>query len=386
MVFTFSLVFVFVVLIILKPKSLGQVFRVAWLPMLCGLGILLWVVLHALGVLEQQSDSHAAWVGVLKTGMYLSFFVLTLCLVRTHDQLEAVLWVIVVAGVCQVLIKIVFDQSGTYVNRNHFAGYLEMSLALAIGLMLSKFDQTSGSNWRASLRSWIRVFLGPKFLIRVLIVVLVIGLILSKSRMGNIGFFVGLGVAGLIGLWTFKSVGRTVLIFFASILTIDVFLMGAFFGIEKLQQRFEQLDTEADVRSFLNEHSTLLVQQHWPFGTGPGSYYSVYPTVRNEKIHGFVQHAHNDYAQFLIEFGVASILLAIVVGHSTYTAIKVQVVRRSRFMRAVGFASLMAIVSLMVHATVEFNFQLTANASTFMVILALPYLAMTVDRRKGSAL
>lgn len=384
MAFTYSLVFVFVLSILLKRKPFEQAHRAAWVPMLCSLGVLSWVVLQALGFLGQPWDLHASWVGLLKTGMYLSLFMLTVCLVRTRKQLEAVLWVIVVAGVCQVLIKIVFDQNGTYVNRNHFAGYLEMSLALAIGLMLSRFDQANGSSWRASLRSWIRVFLGPKFLIRVLIVILVIGLILSKSRMGNIGFFVGLGVAGLIGLWTFKSVGRTVLIFFASLLAIDVFLMGAFFGIEKLQQRFEQLDTEADVRSFLNEHSLTLIQQHWISGTGPGSFYTVYPSVRDERIHGHVQHAHNDYAQFLVEFGLAAFLLGALVLHAAYTAIRVQMVRKSRFMRAVGFSSLMAIVSLMVHATVEFNFQLTANASTFMVVLALPYLALTLDRRSGA--
>lgn len=383
---TYLLLAVCVLSLFFRLPSIS-IWRNAVLPLISLILVFGWVFVQSMGFLSTGiSDSHAVFVGLLKTGMCVGAFLLPLFLVRTRGQLEVLMWMVVLAGVCQVLIKIVFEQNGTYVNRNHFAGFLEMAIALAIGLMLSKFEQPGAKGWRSSVRGWIQVFLGPKFLIRVLIIVLVIGLILSRSRMGNLGFFVGLGVAGLVGLWTFRSVGKTVLIFFASLLAIDVFLIGAFFGIEKLQQRFEQLDTATDVRSFLNEHSLPLIQDHGIFGTGPGTYYAVYPTVRDERIAGHVQHAHNDYAQFLVEFGLGAFLLGLLVLHSAFTAIKVQVVRRSRFMRAVGFASLMAIVSLMVHATVEFNFQLTANASTFMVILALPYLAMTVDRRKGSAL
>lgn len=373
--------------VLIRTREASSTFGRVLLPILSLSLLVGWVAVQSADWLGPGVwDSHAVFVGLLKTGMYAGVFGLTFFLVRTRDQVEILMWVIVLAGVGQVLIKIMFGSHGTYVNYNHFAGYLEIAIALAIGLMLSKFDQRDGNGWRSSLRAWIRVFLGPKILIRVLIVILVIGLILSRSRMGNIGFFVGLGVAGFIGLWTFRSVGRKVMIFFASLIAIDVFLIGAFYGIDKLQARFEQLDAAVDVRSFLNEHSLALLQDHWFFGSGVGSYYTAYPSVRDERIFGFVENAHNDYAQFWIEFGLGAFLLGLLVLHSAFTAIKVQVVRRSRFMRAVGFASLMAIVSLMVHATVEFNFQLTANASTFMVILALPYLAMTVDRRKGSAL
>ncbi|MBO7006349.1 MAG: O-antigen ligase family protein [Pseudomonadales bacterium] len=369
----------------LVRQSTSVVWRTAKVPIVCLGGVSIWIFLQALGVWDFSSwDQQATWVGLLKTWTYAGTFCLALFLIRTRDQLETLLWVIVAAGACQVLITIALDQTGTYVNRNHFAGYMEISLAVAIGLMLSKFDRVERGNWRASLRGWIRVFLGPKIVIRVLIIILVIGLIVSRSRMGNLGFFVGLGIAGLIGLWTFRSVGRKVMIFFGSLLAIDVFLIGAFYGIDKLQARFEQLDSSLNLRTFLNEHSWLALQDHWLFGSGVGSYYAVYPSVRDHLTFGHVQHAHNDYAQFFVEFGIGSILLAMFVVYSAYTAIRVQVVRKSRFMRAVGFASLMAIISLMFHATAEFNFQLTANASTFMVVLALPYLALTLDRRSGA--
>ena len=66
-------------------------------------------------------------------------------------------------------------------------------------------------------------------------------------------------------------------------------------------------------------------------------------------------------------------------------AIKVQVQRQSPLMKAMGFAATMAMIAIFLHSWTDFNLQISANAATFMVILALPYVAMTVDRREGSS-
>jgi hypothetical protein len=56
-------------------------------------------------------------------------------------------------------------------------------------------------------------------------------------------------------------------------------------------------------------------------------------------------------------------------------------------MKAMGFASTMGMVSLAIHSWADFNLQLTANAGTFMVLLALPFLAFTIDSgRRGQRL
>ncbi|MEX2488286.1 MAG: hypothetical protein WD356_02025, partial [Pseudomonadales bacterium] len=56
------------------------------------------------------------------------------------------------------------------------------------------------------------------------------------------------------------------------------------------------------------------------------------------------------------------------------TAIKAQRQRRSRLMQAMGFATMMAIFSLMIHSFTDFNLQIYANAVTYIVILALPFI------------
>jgi len=364
--------------------ELTEAFRTALPVVVCLGAVLLWMIAQTYLPSPSKSwDVHATYFQAMKSGMYLSIFCLCLLIVQTRVQLEALAWVIVIGGVVQVLIKIFWDSSGTFVNRNHFAGYLEMALALGIGLMLARLNPSEPASWRVVARRWIRTLLGPKVIIRVLIVILVIGLILSRSRMGNTAFFGALFFAGIIGLLAFRRYNKSVAIFFVSILIVDVVLMGAFFGIDKLQQRFEQLDIAGDGRVQLSEGALAIAQDHWLTGTGAGSFYTTYPSYRDHTIRYYYDHAHNDLLQFPAELGVpASMLLAACLLFSLVIAIRVQVQRRSLLMKSMGFASTMGIISILIHSSADFNLQLTANAGTFMVLLAIPFLAWSIDRHR----
>jgi len=86
-------------------------------------------------------------------------------------------------------------------------------------------------------------------------------------------------------------------------------------------------------------------------------------------------HAHNDFFEFGLEFGViGSGFLITLIALTFVTAIKAQTRRRSRLMQAMGFATMMAIFSLMIHSFTDFNLQIYANAVTHIVILALPFI------------
>src|SRR5262249_29178541 len=90
--------------------------------------------------------------------------------------------------------------SGTYANRNHFAGYLEMSLALGIGLLVAGLSDRKADTWRRFLRHTLEWILSPKMILRLALCVLVIALTTTHSRMGNSAFFASLLVAGAIGI------------------------------------------------------------------------------------------------------------------------------------------------------------------------------------------
>ena len=110
---------------------------------------------------------------------------------------------------------------------------------------------------------------------------------------------------------------------------------------------------------------------------GAGSYYSAFPRYRGGGTgQGFYEHAHDDYLEFLTEYGILGTALpAAVILLALRNTILAMSRRRSQFARGIGFAALMAITAMLIHATVEFNLQIPAYAATFMVILATAWLS-----------
>src|ERR1017187_3130506 len=139
--------------------------------------------------------------------------------------------------------------TGTFINRDHLAGYLEMCLATGVGLMLAELSSTSAVGWRDSARRLLRTLLGNKARVRLALVVMVTGLVLTRSRMGNVAFATSLtGVGGFYLLAVRKLSGRTIA-FFASLLVIDLLVVGNFFGIEKVAERIQQTSIGPEDRS-----------------------------------------------------------------------------------------------------------------------------------------
>ena len=344
-----------------------------------------WFEIEPFGTL----DRHATYVEIIRTGSYVSAYLATLWLVDSRSRVRTLLWVIALTGTAQTIVALTNQTYGSFFNHNHFAGFLVLAIAAATGLMVSSFEDRKSRGLRDFARQWIKVILGPKVFIRALIVVLVVGLIYSRSVTGNAAFVLALTVAGLVGLLTFKSVSRSMLMFFVSVALIDVLLLGSIVGIDRIQERVEGIAVESDYRVNFNEESLDLAKENWAFGAGAGTYYTAYPQVRSQGVTGRLMHAHNDYLEFLVELGVAALLLGSLVVHSAYTSIKVQFDRRSQILKSSGFASLMAIASIAVFSATDFNLELTATATLFMVLLALPHVAISLrptrDRIQASS-
>jgi O-antigen ligase len=224
--------------------------------------------------------------------------------------------------------------------------------------------------------------LGEKARTRIYLALMVIGLILSQSRMGNTAFFASMMISGFIGLLLFRKSSRGVVVLFASLLVIDIFLMGTFFGIDKVQQRLQSTSLDTEERLVVNDLSLAIVKNNLWTGTGLGTYYAALPPHRNEQVPQAYVHAHSDLIEFPSELGILGTLpLSLLVLYSFVTAIRVQMSRRSRLLRAMGFSSGMGIIAIMLHSLTDFNLQIFANAATFMVILALPFVCMRIERK-----
>lgn len=323
----------------------------------------------------------AAWLS-LALGL---MFCLSLVLVRTQDRLRIAGYVLVAGGVFQSAYGIVSAlgdgsievASGTYINRNHFAGYLEMTLAIGIGMLAGGRRLTSDIyGWRDWLRGGIRFMLSEKSMLRIGVLIMALGLILSRSRMGNSAFMMSLTGVGLLFLVLSQGTFRLRLtLLWVSILALDIALLGSYFGLRELSERLEattvaEMDKRVDLGSLLYPY----VQDFLPFGSGLGTFRRAFSSYYNEAFHVVYTNAEDEYLQFLGELGVGVLPLPLLVLSSLWVAI--QALRRTEhiFIRGMSFAAVMAIVSLLIHSLVDFNLQIPANALMFVFMLSICWL------------
>ena len=361
---------------------------------------------------------YEGYLYLMKSVAYALLFVLVLLLVNSKQRLVLLAYTLVFSGLFQAFFGSMMTLSaveygffvkkesylefatGTFVNRNHLAGYLEMTLAIGIGLMMA--SSSTGEkirSWRQRLRSLISLLLSQKMVLRLMLAMMVIALVLTRSRMGNTAFFASMLVAGLICLLVFRAQSgsvrqmfshnktRATVILLSSLMVIDLFIVGTWFGVEKVMTRIEQSSTVKDAERIEVSLTTIKLWQDYPLtGAGGGSFHMVYPRYRPGTVVGNYDHVHEDYLEIAADNGIVGLgLLGMMVGASFLAALSALRRRRNPLMRGMAFASVMGIIALLIHSTVDFNLQIPANAATFMVILALGWIALNLDKTAPDA-
>lgn len=366
-------------------------------------------------------DPFAAQSHFLKSFTYVAAFVLTLLLVNTRKRARQLALILVMAAflvaVYGILMHLVGGRInwlgtpmqhaahaiGTYFNRNHFAGYLEMTLALGIGLLVADTADRNAETWRKRLRNFLEWIFSPKFRLRLMLCVLVIALVSTRSRMGNTAFFASMLLTGIIGLMLSRHAPRGTMILLTSLIAIDLFIVGSWFGVEKLAQRLEETTIAREVgavpalapgqeesleqRQDAASDTVPMIRDHLWFGVGPGGWAGSFLNYRGPQVaEGIFEYAHNDYAEFVADYGViGAAMLALMVLWTLANALLAQARRRDPLMRGMSFAAVMGIVSMLIHATVDFNWQIPANAVYFMVLMALAWISLHLGRRDAGA-
>ena len=326
---------------------------------------------------------------------YTCFFGWTLMAVTNTSRIVRVVWLVVLAasfqaiyGTLMVMTKLEYGffhekwaykglATGTFVNRNHLAGYLEIATSLGIGLLLAQTTIYSGSV-RERMRQFISMLLSEKVILRLLLAIMVIALVMTRSRMGNTAFFISLSVAGLLALVLIRHKTRSTTILLTSLLIIDITIVGTFFGVDKVAERLQNTAENTEKRDEVFRDTISMWKSAPITGTGAGSFVYVFPAYKSEDIRDkyITNNAHNDYLQFLAEFGApATALLGSTALFSLWTAIQAMRKRRSELHKGMGFASTMGMIAIGIHSTVDFNLQIPANAYMFVFLMALAFIA-----------
>ncbi len=429
-------------------RSAVSAWHIARIPMIL---FMLWTVLIAfqliplpgswLGLLDQRQglglgvqhlesgtisiDQHSTVMYLAKACILTAVFWLVISLINSNRRMDGLAKVIVFSGLLQALIGVLVMATGaipqlffvamvdprahgTFVYHNHFAGYMELTLAMGIGLMISKLESGSVSGWRQRLHGWMVLLVSEKALLRLSLIIMVIGLVASRSRMGNAAFFASLLIVGLLSVaLTYFAIRnnrsrrtantlRSMMFFILSLIVLDVVIIGGVVGIEKVVQRIENTNFETQSKvaqlggAVLSEQrqeesveqrsavARAAVNVIWDFpwlGMGGGVFYIIFPKYQPANVVGLYDHVHNDYVEIAGETGIFGLLvLALIVLHSMWRSTKLLISDQNQMARGMAFASLMGVLSLLIHGSVDFNFQNPANAMLFLIALSLPYL------------
>jgi len=332
---------------------------------------------------------------VIKSSMYISMFLLTILLVNSRDRIRALLLTIVFIGVAQSVwgLMVGFIEqnqvrgmdnpeyisqiTGTFVNRNHFAAFLNISIAAIIGLALGsgireKRDihrESYKHYWQSRILDW-RIYLVPYFTL------LVITLLFTQSR-GAITSFFAMMVVSVFALIVMKMSVKNLYENYKLLIWL-MFLMLLVFIADMLSTRLINLDSDINSRMSIWATSTYIAKEFWLTGVGSGNFQFIYPVYDNGLIAARVEHAHNDYLELFVEQGIIGVsLLTLIVSVCIRNIIKQ--IRLSKNLRrnAYSIAALAGIASFIFHSTVDFSYHIPANAVYFFVFLGLAMLQGT---------
>jgi O-antigen ligase len=256
--------------------------------------------------------------------------------------------------------------TGTYVNRDHLAGFLEMILPVGLGLLAATVGRRPGAkhyrrSWRERLlflstwRAHVAVFYGAAS------VAILLGLIFTRSRSGVMLAMLGILLVTLA--FARRLGGNNVLGAVGTVTAIGLAL-AVEIGLAPVLQRFALQDPLEDSRWTIYSSVLQGIGSFFPLGSGAGSFPEVYRQFQPLELGRFsINHAHNEYLEWLFEGGLigACILLLLLVlylrqwfrvrAHTQWTTF--------RFAQ-VGAGIGLLLISL--HGLVDFNWHIPANA------------------------
>jgi O-antigen ligase len=244
---------------------------------------------------------------------------------------------------------------GTFDNRDHFAGLLEMALPFAAmyGIATLRSDRTRfGTPLRPALIA------SGAFAAAALILA---GTIHSLSRMGFLCALAGLFVAAAVTLrrkrWLLAGPVVAVLLF--------IYLPN-----DQLIARFAE--PHALDRVDIWRDTLPMVPDYLLTGCGLGAWESAFTKFQRLSPTVTVRYAHNDYLQYLVELGLPGFVCGLILVIAAMRAAALAALRHSSPAgRALGAACLASMTALLLHSLVDYNSYLPSNAFAFAWVAGL---------------
>ena len=362
-------------------------------------------------------DPYSTRLAVVQLATLLIYFAATLVFVDTPHRLRVLVRTIMIFGF--VLAVFGLTQSftsptkvywvrelaqstafGPFINRHHFAGYMELTIALPLGLLFSGVVERE----RTILYLFIAGLMG-------------VALVMTTSRGGIISLVAEIMFLVVVtAIWRKQEdhshrhkedghrhrhrkqpsrlKGAAIRIGLATALMIGLFLGVILLGGEFSINRFiDSVNTDDPTTGRAHFWSVTLeiIKAHPYVGTGLGAFGVIYTKYDTRNGLYRLEQAHNDYLQVLSDGGIIGAFLAL----SFVVLLFYMALKRARakddFRRAIALAGLSGCFAVLVHSFFDFTLHTTSNALLFLTMAALATLDGRVEdvsrrrRRRSSS-
>lgn len=255
--------------------------------------------------------------------------------------------------------------TGTFVNRNHFAGFLAATLPLGLGLVLAAARRArAGSGAKGGLIA----ALGPEgskaLLLGLLALTGAAGLLLSFSRAGTaLGLVALAGTAGVVlrGRPVHRLAAIAIVVAIAAVPLLDL-------GADRVAARYAASGVElaaAGGRLDVARDTLGMIAAFPVAGCGFGAFTWAFPAFSSKEVRLHYTHAHNDLLQLGAEGGLPALaLLAIALVAVSRSALRA--LRDGSDPLATGAA--FGLAAFLIHGLVDFNFHIPGNAAIAAVL------------------
>lgn len=256
---------------------------------------------------------------------------------------------------------------GTYYSYDHLAGLLEMLLPVAVGLIGANMGRAGHvrryrESWGERLAFWVSWRGHAVAVLAAGGVAILLGLVFSRSRSGIMITMLGilvcliafgrrLGTAnkasGVVGTIVVVTLG----------LALDI-------GLAPVLHRFTFEDPLHDARMLIYSHTLQGIGEFLPLGSGPGTFPEVFRQFQPVELgNHFINHAHNDYLEWLFEGGVLGGALAVLLLVAYLRQwLKLAAAEQRHSFRFVQFGAGIGLLLLSLHGLTDFNWHIPANA------------------------
>ncbi|HYH85621.1 MAG TPA: O-antigen ligase family protein [Pyrinomonadaceae bacterium] len=259
---------------------------------------------------------------------------------------------------------------GPYINRHHFAGYMELALAMPLGLLFAGAVERE----RVMLYAFATAMMA-------------IALVMTNSRGGMVSMVCEIMFLAAVAATAMRRRrgnededrgtrmrAAAVRLGLGFAMIVAVFVGVIYFGGEDAVSRLLGTVNSADPttgRAHFWSGTIEIIKDHPLLGTGLGAFGAVYPRYDTSSGAYRLEQAHNDYLQIFSDAGLIGGLLALVFVVALFRMALRRMQSHDKTRRGIALGALAGCAGVLVHSFFDFTLHTTANALLFLLLAAL---------------